>query len=93
VAAGRTHVYHLYVIRAQRRDALRERLTSLGVGTMLNYPKALPFYPAYARLGHVPADFPNAWAAQGEVLSLPMFPEMSEMEIDIVCDTIRDFGA
>jgi len=93
VAAGRTHVYHLYVIRAQRRDALRERLSGLGIGTMLNYPKALPFYPAYARLGHVPADFPNAWAAQGEVLSLPMFPEMSEMEIDIVCDAIRDFGA
>ena len=93
VAAGRTHVYHLYVIRAQRRDALRERLSGLGIGTMLNYPKALPFYPAYARLGHAPADFPNAWAAQGEVLSLPMFPEMSEMEIDIVCDAIRDFGA
>jgi dTDP-4-amino-4,6-dideoxygalactose transaminase len=93
VAAGCTHVYHLYVIRAQRRGALRERLTSLGIGTMLNYPKALPFYPAYARLGHVPADFPNAWAAQGEILSLPMFPEMSEMEIDIVCDAIRNFGA
>lgn len=93
VADGRTHVYHLYVIRAQRRDALRERLTSLGIGTMLNYPKALPFYPAYARLGHVPADFPSAWAAQGEILSLPMFPEMSEREIDFVCDAIRDFGA
>ena len=93
VADGRTHVYHLYVIRARRRDALRERLTSLGVGTMLNYPKALPFYPAYARLGYTQADFPNAWTAQGEILSLPMFPEISEREIDIVCDAIRDFGA
>lgn len=93
VADGRTHVYHLYVIRARHRDALRERLTSLGIGTMLNYPKALPFYPAYARLGHTPADFPNAWAAQGEILSLPMFPEMSEWEIDSVCEAIRTFGA
>jgi dTDP-4-amino-4,6-dideoxygalactose transaminase len=92
-ADGRSHVYHLYVIRANRRDALRERLSTLGIGTMLNYPRALPFYPAYARLGHTPADFPNAYAAQGEILSLPIFPEMSDQEIDMVCDAIRSFGA
>lgn len=93
VAEGRTHVYHLYVIRARHRDALRERLTSLAIGTMLNYPRALPFYPAYARLGHTAADFPNAWEAQGEILSLPIFPEMSDGEIDAVCDAIRTFGS
>jgi dTDP-4-amino-4,6-dideoxygalactose transaminase len=92
-ADDRSHVYHLYVVRANRRDALRERLSSLGIGTMLNYPRALPFYPAYARLGHTPADFPNAYAAQGEILSLPIFPEMSDQEIDTVCDAIRSFGA
>jgi dTDP-4-amino-4,6-dideoxygalactose transaminase len=93
VPDDRTHVYHLYVIRTNRRDELRECLTGLGIGTMLNYPKALPFYPAYARLGHTPADFPNAWAAQGEILSLPMFPEMTATEVDLVCEAIRGFGA
>jgi dTDP-4-amino-4,6-dideoxygalactose transaminase len=93
VAEGRTHVYHLYVIRARRRDALRQRLSELGIGTMLNYPRALPFYPAYARLGHTSSDFPNARAAQDEILSLPIFPEMSGDEIDLVADAIRSFGA
>jgi dTDP-4-amino-4,6-dideoxygalactose transaminase len=93
VAYGRMHVYHLYVIRTRRRDALRLHLSELGVGTMLNYPRALPFYPAYSRLGHTPADFPNAYAAQDEILSLPMFPEMSEQEVDFVADAIRSLGA
>lgn len=92
VAEDRTHVYHLYVIRSGHRDRLREHLTSRGIGTMLNYPRALPFYPAYARLGHAPADFPSALAAQGEILSLPIFPEMSDQEIDYVCDAIRSCG-
>jgi dTDP-4-amino-4,6-dideoxygalactose transaminase len=92
VAEGRTHVYHLYVIRARRRDALRQRLSELGISTMLNYPRALPFYPAYARLGHAPPDFPNAYAAQEEILSLPIFPEMTEEETDVVADAIRSFG-
>lgn len=93
VAEGRTHVYHLYVIRARRRDALRQRLSQLGIGTMLNYPRALPFYPAYSRLGHAPSDFPNAHAAQEEILSLPIFPEMTGEEVDFVADAIRSFGA
>jgi dTDP-4-amino-4,6-dideoxygalactose transaminase len=54
VAAGREHVYHFYVIRAEQRDALRQYLTNAGVTTVLNYPKALPFYPAYAHLNHTP---------------------------------------
>ncbi|MGB7739639.1 MAG: DegT/DnrJ/EryC1/StrS family aminotransferase [Steroidobacteraceae bacterium] len=91
IAEQRTHVYHLYVIRTRYRDALREHLTRAGIGTMLNYPRALPFYPAYARLGHRPADFPNAYAAQGEILSLPIFPEMSASDTELVCSSIRGF--
>lgn len=93
IADGRTHVYHLYVIRAKRRDALRKHLSSLGIDTMLNYPKALPYYPAYAHLGHTPADFPNAYTDQGEILSLPIFPEISEQEIEFVSSGIRSFRA
>jgi dTDP-4-amino-4,6-dideoxygalactose transaminase len=93
VGDGRTHVYHLYVIRTEHRDALREHLSRLGIGTMLNYPKALPFYPAYAHLGHTPADFPNAFADQQSILSLPIFPELSQEELDFVCGAIRSFRA
>jgi dTDP-4-amino-4,6-dideoxygalactose transaminase len=91
VAPDRTHVYHLYVIRTARRDALRAYLTSAGITTVLNYPKALPFYPAYAYLGHVPADFPVAYVHQSRILSLPIFPEMSDEMVDYVADTIKAF--
>jgi dTDP-4-amino-4,6-dideoxygalactose transaminase len=91
VAAGRTHVFHLYVIRADRRDALQKHLASRGVSTMLNYSKALPFYPAYSRLGHAPSDFPNAHANQGRILSLPIYPEMTDDMIRHVVDCVAEF--
>jgi dTDP-4-amino-4,6-dideoxygalactose transaminase len=93
VAAGRSHVYHLYVIRTGRRDALRAHLTAAGIETVLNYPKALPFYPAYAYLGHQPADFPNAVRHQDRILSLPIFPEMTAEQQQAVVDAIRQFFA
>ena len=62
-----------------------------GVATVLNYPKALPFYPAYAYLGHKPADFPVAYANQSRILSLPIYPEMTDGMIDYVVGQIRDF--
>ena len=61
VARDRDHVYHLYVIRTDKRDELKKRLTTAGIATALNYPKALPFYPAYAYLKHSPRDFPVAY--------------------------------
>jgi dTDP-4-amino-4,6-dideoxygalactose transaminase len=91
VAPGRTHVYHLYVIRSQQRDALRQHLQASGVETLLNYPRALPFYKAYAHLGHTPADFPNAHRNQSEILSLPIFPEMTDQQQDHVVTSIRRF--
>lgn len=91
VAPGRTHVYHLYVIRTPRRDALRNHLTERGISTVLNYPKALPFYPAYAHLHHKPEDFPRAHANQKAILSLPIYPEMTEEQIKYVGHEIRAF--
>lgn len=91
VAAGREHVYHLYVIRTAHRDALRKWLGEAGVSTVINYPKALPFYPAYAYLGHVASDFPVAHAHQSQILSLPIFPEMTVDQIDYVAKTIRSY--
>jgi dTDP-4-amino-4,6-dideoxygalactose transaminase len=91
VAAGRDHVYHLYVIRTEKRDALRRHLTGAGISTVLNYPKALPFYPAYAYLGHQPADFPIAYANQSRILSLPIYPEMEDESIEYVAGQIDRF--
>ena len=93
VAADRDHVYHLYVIRTEKRDALKKFLGDAGIGTVLNYPKALPFYPAYAYLGHTPKDFPVAYANQSRILSLPIFPEMTDDMIQHVARTIKTFFA
>lgn len=91
VSPGRTHVYHLYVIRTARRDALRDHLAAAGVATVLNYPKALPFYPAYAYLGHKPSDFPVAYANQSQILSLPIFPEITEAQIRYMIECIHAY--
>ena len=91
VKSDRDHVYHLYVIRTENRDALREHLSQAGISTVLNYPKALPFYPAYAYLGHVPKNFPAAYFNQSRILSLPIYPEMPEEAITQVANVISHF--
>lgn len=91
VAKNRTHVYHLYVIRSERRDDLKTYLSEKGVSTVLNYPKALPFYPAYSYLGHDSKDFPQAYANQSRILSLPIFPEITDQQISYVSEQIHLF--
>ncbi len=91
VAPDRDHVYHLYVVRTDRRDELKKHLADAGISTVLNYPKALPFYPAYAYLGHTPKDFPVALANQSEILSLPIYPEMTDEMIAHVAESIASF--
>jgi dTDP-4-amino-4,6-dideoxygalactose transaminase len=88
-------VYHLYVIRVPggRRDALQAFLKEGGVETGIHYPIALPYLNAYRHLGHGEADFPEALRASGEILSLPMFPELSEAQIAYVAGRIAAFGA
>jgi dTDP-4-amino-4,6-dideoxygalactose transaminase len=90
IAAGRTHVFHLYVIRVKDRNGLQKFLNSRGVSTMLNYPRALPFYPAYSYLGHTPADFPVAHDHQDRILSLPIYPEMTDEMIRYVVDCVAE---
>jgi len=91
IGRDRDHVYHLYVIRTGKRDALKEHLAGAGIATVLNYPKALPFYPAYTYLGHNPADFPVAYANQSRILSLPIYPEMPDEMVVYVVNQIRSF--
>jgi dTDP-4-amino-4,6-dideoxygalactose transaminase len=90
VGAGRNHVYHLYVIRTENRDDLRKHLTDAGIATVLNYPKALPFYPAYAYLHHGPEDFPAAYANQTRILSLPIYPELPNEAIEDIAFEIEN---
>ncbi len=91
VGPDRNHVYHLYVIRTENRDALKEYLTQAGISTVLNYSKALPFYPAYIYLGHIPEDFPAAYFNQSRILSLPIYPEMTKDMITRVAECIGNF--
>ena len=91
VAPDRDHVYHLYVIRTENRDELRKHLTEAGVSTVLNYPKALPFYPAYAYLDHVAKDFPTAYFNQSRILSLPIYPEIGDEMIRYAVECIASF--
>ena len=84
-----THVYHLYVIRAEGRDALRDALTAEGIECAIHYPRALPLLPAYARLGVGPADIPRAAANQSRILSLPIYPEMPARYVERVAAAIR----
>ena len=85
------HIFHLYVIRAERRDELAKYLNDNGVATGLHYPKALPFVEAYAHFNHKNNDFPFAFQYQNEILSLPMYPELNEEQIKYVADKIKDF--
>jgi dTDP-4-amino-4,6-dideoxygalactose transaminase len=85
------HIFHLYVIRAERRDDLAAFLKTRGVATGIHYPYALPLMPAYRYLRHQPSDFPVAYECQGQILSLPMYPELTDEQIAYVADSIKEF--
>jgi len=84
-------VYHLYIVRipADRREKLQESLKAAGIDTGIHYPIALPYLNAYKHLGHAPADFPHALKASQEIVSLPMFPELTQEQIDYVAEKVR----
>jgi dTDP-4-amino-4,6-dideoxygalactose transaminase len=91
VDPNRDHVYHLYMIKTDNRDSLQQYLKSRGISTVINYNKALPFYKAYAKLGHDSSDFPNAFENQGRILSIPIFPEITEAQQNYVVDEVKAF--
>jgi dTDP-4-amino-4,6-dideoxygalactose transaminase len=90
-APGAGHVYHQYVIRAYRRDELREFLTARKIGTEIYYPIPLHLQPCFAYLGYREGDFPEAERATKEVLALPMFPELTDEEQHWTVQSIADF--
>jgi dTDP-4-amino-4,6-dideoxygalactose transaminase len=88
---GSRHVWHQYVIRSAQRDALREFLTSRGIGSEIYYPLPLHLQPALQSLGYAEGDFPEAERAAREVLALPIFPELREDEQQTVVTAIAEF--
>ena len=83
------HVYHQYVVRVPERDAWRATLTEAGVQTGVHYPIPVHLQPAYADLGYSRGDFPVAERAATEVLSLPMFPELTDEQIESIASVFR----
>ncbi len=85
------HVFHQYVIRAQRRDELRKFLADRKIGSEIYYPLPLHLQPVFSYLGLKAGDLPVAEQAAREVLALPMFPELTEAEIQWVVESIAEF--
>jgi dTDP-4-amino-4,6-dideoxygalactose transaminase len=85
---GQKHVWHLFVALSPQRDKLRDVLSQAGISTGLHYPVPLHLQPAYKFLGYKPGDFPVAEKLANECLSLPLFPELKQTELDRVCDVI-----
>ncbi|MFQ5890806.1 MAG: DegT/DnrJ/EryC1/StrS family aminotransferase [Gemmatimonadota bacterium] len=84
------HVYHLFTVRVHARDRVREGLRERGVPSGVHYPVPLHLQPANAALGYGPGRFPEAERAAREVLSLPLFPEMTDDQVDRVCEALRE---
>jgi dTDP-4-amino-4,6-dideoxygalactose transaminase len=89
-APGLKHIYHLYVVRIPQRDAVQDALKTKGIDTGIHYPIPLPHLQAYQYLGHTSDDFPVTTQYSREILSLPMYPELSKVQIEYVCDQLRN---
>lgn len=88
---GNTHVYHVFAILVERRDELQEFLADRGIPTIIYYPQPLHLQPVYRDLGYKPGDFPVAEAISKRILPLPMYPELTDQQVDYVTDSIKDF--
>ncbi len=86
-------VYHLYIVRVKKemRQKLQDHLKSKGISTGIHYPIALPNLKAYSYLNHNGSDFPEATKASQEILSLPMYPELSDSQIQYIAQQIKEF--
>src|SRR5262249_28396607 len=87
------HVYHIYAIRTSNRRALQDALHAQGIQTGIHYPTPVHLLPAFADLGYARGEFPYAEQAAEEVLSLPMFPELTAEECEVVARAVRGHAA
>jgi len=87
---GYRHVYHQYTIRCSMRSKLQDILREEGISSVIYYPIPMHLQEAVSFLGHKEGDFPRAEKAAQEVLSLPMYPELKEKDIERICDVIKE---
>jgi len=89
---GAEHVYHQYVVCTPQRDALQAHLRDQGIGTLVHYPQAVHQQPAYA--GRLPTNgkLPHSEEAAAQALSLPMYPELSDDQVETVAETVRHWS-
>ena len=86
-------IYHLYIIRTQNREELQKFLSDNGISTGLHYPIPLHLQKAYANNGFKEGDFPVTEKVASEILSLPMFPNLSEEQIEYIVEKIKEFAS
>jgi dTDP-4-amino-4,6-dideoxygalactose transaminase len=88
VAVGRRHVFHQYVVRVRERDRVRARLSERGISTAVFYPVPFHLQECFADLGYREGDFPKAEKAAKEVLALPIFPQLTDTEVERVAEEL-----
>jgi len=86
------HIYHLYTLRVPNRENFQNFLKENGIGTGIHYPKPLHLQRAYSHLGYKEGDFPVSEKCASEIVSLPMFPELTRQEIEYVCAKIKEWA-
>jgi dTDP-4-amino-4,6-dideoxygalactose transaminase len=89
---GRRHVFHLFVVESPDRDALRAHLDEAGVGTLIHYPTPIHGHPPYRRLATGPVPLPVSERLCQRILSLPIYPELRDDEVERVAEALRDFA-
>jgi dTDP-4-amino-4,6-dideoxygalactose transaminase len=87
------HIFNQYTVRVPRRDALQAHLKARGIGNSIYYPLSLHLQPCFAHLGYAEGDFPVSEAASAQVISLPVYPELSESQQQAVIDAVLEFYA
>ena len=85
------HSYHLFIILSEERDALKAHLEAAGIETAIHYPTPLPLLQAYTSDGYTAADFPHATKASSQMLSLPMYADLTEIQINYICNQIKEY--
>lgn len=91
IAEGNTHVFHVYAVLTERRNELQQFLAERGVTTLIYYPRPLHLQKVYQELGHREGDFPVAETISQQILPLPMYPELTDEQVNYVIATVREF--
>jgi dTDP-4-amino-4,6-dideoxygalactose transaminase len=90
-ASGREHVYHLYVVKSKERDSLQHYLTNAGIGTGIHYKTPIHLQEACKPLGYEAGNFPETEGICSEILSLPIYPELQDADIQLIAQKIKEF--